>query len=98
MVDVDTIEHYIDEEPTTGFKQEVTVWVYSMKQYNLKPGLQNFGERGAKAAVSELMQLHIMDTWAVMDPEQLMKEDKARALLSLLFLKEKGYRKIKGQA
>jgi hypothetical protein len=60
-----------------------------MIQYNLKPGLQKFGERGAKAAVSELMQLHIMGTWTVMDPEQLTKEYKARALLSLLFLKEK---------
>jgi hypothetical protein len=60
-----------------------------MAQNNLKPVLQKFGKRGAKAAVSELTQLHIMDTWIVMDPEQSTKEDKARALSSLLFLKEK---------
>jgi hypothetical protein len=98
MVQVDTTEHNIDEELTIGCKQEVAVWAYLMTQLNLKPGLQKFGERGAKAAVSQLMQLHITDTWTVMDPEQLTKEDKARALLSLLFLKEKQYGKIKGQA
>jgi hypothetical protein len=62
MVDIDAMEHNIDEELTTGCKQEVAVWGYLMMQYNLNPGLQKFGERGAKAAVSELMQLHMMDT------------------------------------
>ncbi len=86
-VNVDTAENDIDKELTTGCKKEVAVWAYLMTQYNLKPGLRKFG--GVKAAVSELMQLHIMDTWSFMGPKQLMKEDKARALLSLLFLKEK---------
>ena len=54
MVNIDTTEHNIDEELTTGCKQEVAVWPYLMTQYILKPGLQKFGERGAKAAVSEL--------------------------------------------
>jgi hypothetical protein len=72
------------------------VWAYLMSQHNLKPSLQKFGERGAKAVVSELTQLHIMDTWTVMDPEQLTKEDKARALSSLLFLNKKWCGKIKG--
>jgi hypothetical protein len=62
MADIVTMEHNIDEELTTGCKQEVAVWGYLMMQYNLNPGLQKIGERGAKAAVSELMQLHMMDT------------------------------------
>jgi hypothetical protein len=37
-----------------------------------------------------------MDTWAVMDPQQLTVEDTAKALSSLLFLKEKRCVKIKG--
>ncbi len=77
MADVDTTEHNINEEVTTGCKQEAAVWAYLMAQYNLKPGLGKFGERGAKAAVSELTQLHIMDTWAVLDPEQLTEKVKA---------------------
>jgi hypothetical protein len=69
-----------------------------MTQHNLTPGLCKFGKRGAKAAVSELIQLHIMDTWAVMDCYQLSNEEKGKALSSLLFLKKKRCRKIKGQA
>jgi hypothetical protein len=39
-----------------------------MTQCNLKPGLQKFRKEGAKAAVSELMQLHFNGTLTVMDP------------------------------
>ena len=82
-------EHIVDVELTTKCEDKMAVWGYIMMQYNLKPGLRKFGQRGVKAAVSELTQLHIMDTWAVMDPGQLTKEDRAKALSSLLFLKEK---------
>jgi hypothetical protein len=39
-----------------------------------------------------------MDTWAVMDPSQLSKEERAKVLSSLSFLKEKRCEKIKGWA
>jgi hypothetical protein len=39
-----------------------------------------------------------MDTWVVMDPWRLSKEERAKALPSLLFLKEKRCGKIKGRA
>jgi hypothetical protein len=96
IAEIDSPEHAIDAELTTESEDEMAVWGYQMTQYNLKPGLRKFGERGTKAAVSELTQLHIMDTWAVMDPGQLTREDKAKALSSLLFLKEKRCGKIKG--
>jgi hypothetical protein len=69
-----------------------------MTQYNLKPGLRKFGTRGATAALDELMQLHMMDTWTAMDLSKLMQEDRIKALSLLLFLKEKRTRKIKGRA
>ena len=96
--EIDDTKHAIDADLTTESEDEMAVWGYLMTQYNLKPGLRKFGERGAKAAVSELTQLHIMDTWAVMDPGQLTREDKVKALSSLLFLKEKRCGKIKGRA
>ena len=74
------------------------VWGYLMTQYNLKPGLQKFRERGTTTAISELTQLHVMDTWSVMDPTKLTRDDRTKALSSLLFLKEKWCRKIQGQA
>jgi hypothetical protein len=51
------------------------IWAYLMTQYNLKPGLRKFGARGVTAALDELMQLHVMDTWTAMDPSKLTRED-----------------------
>jgi hypothetical protein len=59
-----------------------------MTQYNLKPGIHKFSARRAAAAVKELTQLHIMDRWWPMDPSKLGREEKMKALSSLLFLKE----------
>jgi hypothetical protein len=42
-----------------------------MTQYNLKPGLRKFGDRGVKAVRDKLTQLHIMDTWTAMDQWKL---------------------------
>jgi hypothetical protein len=90
--------HTIGKELVTELEDELKVWAYVMTQYNLKPGLQQFGEKGATTAIDELTQLHIMDTWMAMDPSQVTRKDKVQALLSLLFLKEKQTRKIKGRA
>jgi hypothetical protein len=69
-----------------------------MTQYNLKPGLRKFGAKGQSAAKDKLAQLHVMDTWTAMDATKLSREDKMKALPSLLFLKEKRMGKIKGRA
>jgi hypothetical protein len=42
-----------------------------MTQYNLKPGLRKFGDKGAKAEMDKLTQLHIMDTWTAVDPSKI---------------------------
>ena len=79
-------------------EDKIKVWGYIMTQYNLKPGLRKFGARGAAAAVKELTQLHIMNTWEPMHPSQLGQEEKMRVLSLLLFLKEKRTGQIKGRA
>jgi hypothetical protein len=78
--------------------KELGVMAYLLTQYNLKPGLWKFGARGEKAALKEMTQLHIMDTWTPMEAEKLSREQRMRALLSLLFLKEKRTGDIKGRA
>ena len=89
-LDVDDTVHQVDPELHTTSEDEIAVWGYLMTQYNLKPGLRKFGEQGETAVISELTQLHVMDTWMVMDPTKLMREDRTKALSSLLsFLKEK---------
>jgi hypothetical protein len=62
----------------------------------LKPGLRKFGTRGEKAALKEMTQLHIMDTWTPMDAGKLSRGQRMRALSLLLFLKEKRTGDIKG--
>ena len=94
----DDTEHIIDNHLVTESEDELKVWAYVMTQHNLKPILHKFGDRGAMAAVNKLKQLHIMDNWLAMDPSKILREEKMRALSSLLFLKEKRTRKIKGRA
>ncbi len=90
--------HRVDPVLVTKSKDEMKVWAYVMTQYNLKPGLRKFGERGLTAAIDKLTQLHIMDTWVAMDPSKLTREDWMKALSLLLLLKEKKSGKIKGRA
>jgi hypothetical protein len=69
-----------------------------MVQYNLKPGLKKFGIGGLDASLKELTSLHVMDTWTPMEAERLSREQRMRALSSLLFLKEKRTGDVKGRA
>jgi hypothetical protein len=48
-----------------------------------------FGIQGKIAAIKELMQLHVMDTWMAMDPAKQSREEQMKALSLLQFLKEK---------
>jgi hypothetical protein len=94
----DDTEHILDKDLMTESDDELKVWAYVMTQYNLKPGLRKFGAKGATAAVNELTQLHVMDTWTPLDPSKLSREEKMKALSSLMFLKEKRCGKVKGRA
>jgi hypothetical protein len=76
---VDKTVHRIDAGLITKSEDEMKVWAFLMTQYNLKPGLRKFGARGTTAALDELMQLHVMDTWMAMDPSKLTREDQMKA-------------------
>ena len=94
---IDDTTHAIDPKLCTTSQEEMMVWAYIMTQYNLKPGLRKFGARGATAAVKELTQLHIMDTWTPLEVSKLSREQQMRALSSLMFLKEKRTGDVKGR-
>jgi hypothetical protein len=95
---INNVTHNVDTEMCTESKEEIMVWANLMMQYNLKPGLRKFGTRGVAAAVKELTQLHIMDTWTLVEVGKLSREQRMRALSSLLFLKEKRTGDNKGRA
>ena len=60
---VDDVMHQVDRVMCTTSEEELGVMAYLLTQYNLKPGLRKFGAKGEKAALKEMTQLHIMDTW-----------------------------------
>jgi hypothetical protein len=70
----------------------------ALMQYSIKAGLKKFGERGEAAVTKELKQLHDMETFFPVDASTLTKQDKAKAIASLMFLKEKRNGDIKGRA
>ena len=70
----------------------------SVLRQSLKQGLKEWGDRGKKAANDEMQQLHDMKTFTPVHAHELTKEQKRRALSSLIFLKEKSCGKIKGRS
>ena len=59
--------------------------------------MRYFVEKGIADAKGELTQLHVMDTWVPEDPTMISRADKVKAISSLVFLKEKSSRKLKGR-
>ncbi len=94
---VDYATHVNDSELASRLEEEMMVWGYTMMQYNLKAGLRKFGDKARTAAMEEMIQLHIIDTWKAVDPAKLSQEEQMRVLFLLLFLKEKQKGKIKGR-
>jgi hypothetical protein len=86
---IGNVKHKIDPELVTEFKDEIKGWGYIMTQYNLQASLRKFREKGMSAAIKELLQLHIMNTWKAIESTKLSQEDCMWDLSSLLFLKEK---------
>ena len=56
-----------------------------------------FGAQAEDAAMTELTQLHTMDTWRPRDPAKLSRVEKVSALLALVFFKEKQDGKFKSK-
>ena len=66
-------------------------------QYSMKKGIGLFGKRAEKASLKELKHTHDKDTYTLMDPNKLTKEQKRKALSILFFLTEKRDDRIKGR-
>ncbi len=67
------------------------------KQYGLKAGLRKFAERGNTAVMKELTQFHTMNVFRPMNPKKLTREDRRKALSSLMFLTEKRSGEVKAR-
>jgi hypothetical protein len=60
-----------------------------MMQMSLKQGLKKWGKRAEEGAMKEMHQLNDLKAFFPRDPKTLTREQRVRALSSLIFLKEK---------
>ena len=62
------IQDRLPEEPILLREDEHEVFAIIMTQLSLKQGLKAFGDKGKKAALKEMMQLHDMSAFFPRDP------------------------------
>ena len=67
------------------------------QQYMLKKGLAIFGAEGEAAAKGELLQQHQRVCFTPIDPSKLTKQERKRAMISLMLLTKKASGEIKGR-
>ena len=75
-----------------------SVMHFILTQFSLNQGLKKFGKKGEASMSKKLLQLHMLDTLVPLDYHKLIKDEWAKAISSLMFLKEKCDVSIKGWA
>ena len=71
---------------------------FALQQYGLEKGIREWGDRGINAAYEEVKQLHMRSAFKPVRKDNLSTEERAKAIGSLIFLKEKTDGTIKGRA
>ena len=68
---------------------EQMLGVILVQQYNLKKGIELFGNRAKEATTNELQQIHNFGTYIPVMSKELTREEKIKALYALMFIVEK---------
>jgi hypothetical protein len=66
-------------------------------QYMLQKGLKVFGNKGHKALMKEIDQLHKMTCFAPLKVKEMKHSKRKKAQMALMFLIEKRDKSVKGQ-
>jgi hypothetical protein len=69
-----------------------------LETYSLKKGLKNFVQKGYDAALGEIKQLHDRVVFKPMHVNELLQQEKKRAMESLIFLVEKRDGRVNARA
>ncbi len=69
----------------------------ALVHYSMGAGIKKFKERGEAGVTKELTQMHDMDVFCPVVRELLTKEERTKALSSLMFLKEKRDQSVKAR-
>ncbi len=67
----------------------------ALMHYSMGDGIKKFKERGEAGVTKELTQMHDMNVLRPVARELLTKEERTKALSSLMFLKEKRDQSVK---
>ncbi len=65
--------------------------------YGIGPGIKKFQERGEAGVTKELTQMHDMDVFRPIMKGDLTMDERKKALVSLMFLKEKRDQSVKAR-
>ena len=71
--------------------------VILVQQYNLKTGMELFGNRAKEATTNELQQIHDFGTYIPVMSKELTREEKIKALYALMFIVEKRDGRVKAR-
>ena len=93
---LDSIEQEVGSMSDKDIEEHITGLIM-IHQYTLNKGLELYGDKAEKATVKEFTQIQDMDTYTPMDASKLTREQKTKALSSLLFLTEKRDGRIKAR-
>jgi hypothetical protein len=86
-----------DEKPVTIDDWLEWVLGVALAQCLITVGLKKFKDNGEQSVMKELMQMHDMSVFKPVHKESLSKEERAKALALLTFLKEKQDKTVKRQ-
>ena len=90
-------DHLNDAKPIPVEDQLDWVLGVALAQYSITAGLKKFKEKGEAGVTKELTQMHNMTVFRPIFKEALSKEERAKALASLMFLKEKRDKTVKAR-
>jgi len=90
-------DHLNDAKPIPVEDQLDWVLGVALAQYSITAGLKKFKEKGEAGVTKELTQMHDMTVFRPIFKEALSKEERAKALASLMFLKEKRDKTVKAR-
>ena len=91
------IEEKIGDDSIVLKEGEEQIFAIIMMQVSLKQGIKLWGDRAKESAIGEMTQLHNISAFFPRDPKSLTREERIKALYSLIFLKEKRCGKIKSR-
>jgi hypothetical protein len=87
--------HYAEKD---SIKKKKRRFKPKQGQFGLEAGLKHFGDRVETAVTKELSQFNSYDVFEPLEAERLTKEEREKALTSLIFLKEKQNGDVKARS